>query len=262
MPAVEHKTDTVKYDVATTTSTPETDDGHDMTRMVGGESDVFPVRPVRDVERGKEEDVTGQVRFSAEEFDGDDVRVKRDEEGTLQDVLEQKREQQLARAGSRHAQDEEGKDYTHPTPFIPAAKAAHYVSPEEMIELKRVSRDHRDILTEFGQGAQGEIEKKLFFFQMPNTVPNLTNNNSNNNNDTTTPNTDDKPGQLGTLRVHKSGKITMLLGSVQMEVSQGTLASFLQDVVVVDTVRGQAHLVGQVTRKMVVTPDVEGLLDV
>lgn len=54
----------------------------------------------------------------------------------------------------------------------------------------------------------------------------------------------------------------MLLGSVQMEVSQGTLASFLQDVVVVDAVRGQAHLVGQVTRKMVVTPDVEGLLKV
>lgn len=68
-------------------------------------------------------------------------------------------------------------------------------------------------------------------------------------------------GQIGKLRVHKSGRLTMLLGSVVMEVSQGTLSNFLQDVVVMDPDAQRSHLIGQVTRKMIVTPDVTSLLD-
>ncbi|KAL6940415.1 hypothetical protein ACO0QE_004315 [Hanseniaspora vineae] len=63
-------------------------------------------------------------------------------------------------------------------------------------------------------------------------------------------------GNIGQLRVHKSGKITIKIGKVVMDVSKGSETSFIQDVVAVDTAEEEntvEHL-GQIAGKMVVTP--------
>ena len=63
-------------------------------------------------------------------------------------------------------------------------------------------------------------------------------------------------GTGGKLRLHKSGKLTMTLGNIVMEVNQGTESNFLQDVVVMNEEEKRAYLIGQIARKMVVSPDI------
>ena len=63
-------------------------------------------------------------------------------------------------------------------------------------------------------------------------------------------------GNIGQLRVHKSGRITIKIGKVVMDVAKGSETSFIQDVVAVDTAEDEntvEHL-GQIAGKMVVTP--------
>lgn len=138
----------------------------------------------------------------------------------------------------------------------------NYVSEEELIERKRAVKDHETIAREFNidnsksTEARPEIEQKLFFFQMPVVRPQFeTAGNAKLPSPTVYP-----EGMAGKLRLHKSGKLTMLLGDVVMEVSQGAEAGYLQDVVALNPANQQAHLIGQVSRKMVVSPDVDALL--
>ncbi|ODQ66946.1 hypothetical protein NADFUDRAFT_81592, partial [Nadsonia fulvescens var. elongata DSM 6958] len=95
-----------------------------------------------------------------------------------------------------------------------------------------------------------EIEKKLFLFQFPPILPNfhqlslkvdddemITENEriskqrqQNNINSITSIQKQFPEGMVGKLRLHKSGKLTMNLGSISMDVGQGTECDFLQDV--------------------------------
>lgn len=91
------------------------------------------------------------------------------------------------------------------------------------------------------------------------------------------------PGLVGKLRVHKSGRISMLWGTadaetgegeIEMEVNRGAHCEFLQEVVVMKETspygdddldekgrpRGVAYSLGQVKGKYVVSPDFVGLL--
>lgn len=126
---------------------------------------------------------------------------------------------------------------------------------------------------------QPEIEQKLFFFQMPVLAPKfeapvdadeadeenadmrVVGDSADNAAKQSAAITRYPEGMAGKLRVHKSGKLTMLLGNIVMEVSQGTEAKFLQDVVVMSPEEQKAYLIGQVTRKMIVAPDVDVLLE-
>jgi DNA-directed RNA polymerase III subunit RPC4 len=129
---------------------------------------------------------------------------------------------------------------------------------------------------------QPEIEQKLFFFQMPVLAPKFEapvgeddgaddedvemrvvgdNAAANDAAKQSAAITRFPEGMAGKLRLHKSGKLTMLLGNIVMEVSQGTEAKFLQDVVVMSPEEQKAYLIGQVTRKMIVAPDVDVLLE-
>lgn len=67
-------------------------------------------------------------------------------------------------------------------------------------------------------------------------------------------------GLVGRLRLHRSGKLSMTVGNIVMDVSQGTECSFLQDVVCIDEESKRAFLVGQVSRKLVASPNVDQLV--
>lgn len=62
-------------------------------------------------------------------------------------------------------------------------------------------------------------------------------------------------GRIGTLRRHKSGKLSMIIGDMEMEVSRGNECRFLQDIVVHSEEQNGAYLIGQVGQRIVVTPD-------
>lgn len=64
-------------------------------------------------------------------------------------------------------------------------------------------------------------------------------------------------GPIGSIRVHKSGKLSAKIGSVIMDVSRGTETTFLQDVVAInqDTEAPPfAELLGRVDGRVVITP--------
>ncbi|KAK5779936.1 DNA-directed RNA polymerase III subunit C53 PWA37_001694 [Arxiozyma heterogenica] len=65
-------------------------------------------------------------------------------------------------------------------------------------------------------------------------------------------------GRIGSLRVHKSGKITVRVGEVVMEVSRGAETSFIQDIVALDMDDEEAPTVeylGRVCDRILVTPN-------
>lgn len=162
------------------------------------------------------------------------------------------------------------------------------LAEEEASELRRIARDHRLIAKEFGMQsshnienskdentdpeavmarAAASVENRLYFFQFPALMPDLVGpaaegaatGDGDDLVEVTDPAAVDPSGplpqgQLGKLRLHKSGKLTMVVGNITMEVSQGTDCSFLQDVVVVDSAAKQAHLIGQISKKMVLSP--------
>lgn len=275
-----------------------------MTRSLGIDIDeYFPIRPGRDELSidGRETASDPEIEFSEDDSHsltmGDVGSVIKSEPGTTPAAPAP----QKSRSKSA-------------TPFaLPPSKAHTYVSPEELVELKRVARDHKTIAREFNiqsilggnrspsaaatpipqaganEDAVPEIEQKLFFFQMPVLAPSfepapdfpaheddvdMTLTTSQPSSRSTAP----KPpsgveaeaedpffsqfpaGCAGKLRLHKSGKLTMLLGNIVMEVSQGTEAKFLQDIVAFEPEDQKAHLIGQVTRKMIVAPDIDALL--
>ena len=68
-------------------------------------------------------------------------------------------------------------------------------------------------------------------------------------------------GLAGTLRVHKSGKVTMDWGGTDLEVRYGTEVDFLQDVVMTDEAEQVAWALGQVEKKMVCIPNWQKLYE-
>ncbi|KAK9233773.1 RNA polymerase III RPC4-domain-containing protein [Lipomyces kononenkoae] len=69
------------------------------------------------------------------------------------------------------------------------------------------------------------------------------------------------PGQdglVGQLYIRKSGRVSIEWGGVEMEVAKGADTEFLQDVVVLDHAdEHKATLLGQIARKVVVTPNID-----
>lgn len=61
-------------------------------------------------------------------------------------------------------------------------------------------------------------------------------------------------GNIGSIRVHKSGKLTVKIGNVVMDISRGAESTFLQDVVALDTEGEEVELLGQVDGRAVITP--------
>ncbi|KAG5519997.1 hypothetical protein PMAC_001073 [Pneumocystis sp. 'macacae'] len=69
-------------------------------------------------------------------------------------------------------------------------------------------------------------------------------------------------GCIGQLKIHRSGKTTIVWGGVEMNVSIGSDCKFLQDIVAIDyKINQKAWLMGRIKHKYIVTPDIEQLFE-
>ncbi|XP_055810986.1 uncharacterized protein LOC129880810 isoform X2 [Solanum dulcamara] len=68
-------------------------------------------------------------------------------------------------------------------------------------------------------------------------------------------------GNMGKMLVYKSGAIKLKLGDILYNVSPGVECSFSQDVVAINTAEKQCCQLGELGKRVVVTPDVDFLLD-
>ncbi|CAM0947164.1 unnamed protein product [Alopecurus aequalis] len=72
----------------------------------------------------------------------------------------------------------------------------------------------------------------------------------------------DLPGGLmGKLLVYKSGKVKMRIGDALFDVSPGSNCMFVQEVAAINTTEKHCCTLGEISKRTVVTPDVDYLLD-
>ncbi|KAJ3051155.1 hypothetical protein HK097_007867 [Rhizophlyctis rosea] len=125
---------------------------------------------------------------------------------------------------------------------------------------------------------------ELYFFQFPAVLPQMENPNNN------VMEIDDGPGQasesgangtgvvkadpdaapktstgpegkVGKLVFYKSGKCKLKIGDIYFDIAPGSESNFLQNVASIDTAGGKIHLLGNLTKRFVCTPDIEMLLN-
>ncbi|XP_022922968.1 DNA-directed RNA polymerase III subunit rpc4-like [Cucurbita moschata] len=68
-------------------------------------------------------------------------------------------------------------------------------------------------------------------------------------------------GYMGKLLIYKSGAVKLRLGDTLYDVSSGLDCSFLQHVVAINTDKGQCCDLGEIGKRVVVTPDIGSLLN-
>lgn len=188
------------------------------------QTELFPVRAPRAY--AKDESIAGVSRALSPERDA----VKRTEEETLQDVLE-KKNVHLNKKLDQLVLDEAAED-----------------------QLKFI-QDHKDIVKLISE--IDNTKENYLMLQLPRVLPSFE--------AAATPAAVVKPeedgpkpaleGEVASLRVHKSGKLTMKVGNVVMDVSKGSNATFLQQLVATrGGEEGGSYLLGHVREKLVVTP--------
>jgi hypothetical protein len=67
-------------------------------------------------------------------------------------------------------------------------------------------------------------------------------------------------GTLGTLRIHRSGKVSLKIGDVLFNVTAGMPLNFLQELVAINLSNQKYYLLGEVTHRMIVSADVPSLV--
>lgn len=68
-------------------------------------------------------------------------------------------------------------------------------------------------------------------------------------------------GLMGKLRVYQSGKVKLKLGDSEFDVSPGAKTLFAQEAAAINTKDKHCCILGEITKRAVVTPDVDALLD-
>ncbi|CAN4121213.1 unnamed protein product [Withania somnifera] len=68
-------------------------------------------------------------------------------------------------------------------------------------------------------------------------------------------------GFMGKMLVYKSGAVKLKLGETLYNVSPGMGCSFAQDVVAVNTEEKCCSNIGELTNRVIITPDVDSILD-
>lgn len=68
-------------------------------------------------------------------------------------------------------------------------------------------------------------------------------------------------GFMGKMLVYKSGTVKLKLGETLFNLSPGMDCSFAQDVVAVNTEEKYCSNIGELTKRIIITPDVDSLLD-
>lgn len=122
---------------------------------------------------------------------------------------------------------------------------------------------------EFGL-MQDANEEELFFFQLPEVLPFSKRpssgadqkSNSPVENANTAANLKDLPsGRLGKMMVYRSGKVKMKIGDTLFDVSPGQNCMFAQDAAVISVKEKKCCILQNITRRVVVTPDIDALLE-
>ncbi|XVF11214.1 hypothetical protein REPUB_Repub08aG0006800 [Reevesia pubescens] len=119
-------------------------------------------------------------------------------------------------------------------------------------------------------------KKKMFFFQLPTNLPVLkqlasTKGKEKAENSVSSKNLgalkkgcqlEEFPaGYMGKMLVYKSGAVKLKLGETLYDVSPGSDCAFAQDVAVLNTTEKQCCVVGELGKRVVVTPDISSVLN-
>lgn len=146
----------------------------------------------------------------------------------------------------------------------------HSVTSDEQKELTKIQRDHSSLAHDIHlvPGDRSAVnDSRLYHIQLPAILPEFTGPCTDDSDDVVIVDGPEEEavagppmGRIGKLRLHKSGKITMKIGDVIMNVARGTENSFLQDVVILDEEQRSLYQVGQITKKLVVSVDLDRLI--
>lgn len=122
----------------------------------------------------------------------------------------------------------------------------------QLAEETQTATDYRTMVDEFARlllQDPGTMSREYLLFQLPKQLPEFEFEKEEEGQELPT-------GEVGQLRVHKSGKVTMKIGNVVMDVSRGAQLQFLQDVVLVNRNENEqrVYLMGHATEKMVAVP--------
>ena len=67
-------------------------------------------------------------------------------------------------------------------------------------------------------------------------------------------------GQIGKLRIHKSGKMKLQLGNIIYDVLPGNTQNALEQVTAITEERKQIYNLGEISKRLLCIPDMENLL--
>jgi DNA-directed RNA polymerase III subunit RPC4 len=250
-PTPEYLTNLVKREGGSTRGTSvgpdNSDDENDLTKINMNEeykfskeeTELFPVRAPRS--HTDQEIVDVNNRSVSPDVEGKVVDVKEEEGTELVQVLKEK-DTQLQNKLDQLQLDESAED-----------------------ELK-MSQDHRDIIQTIKD--IDNTKDTFLMFQLPRVLPTFETPNAVKAEEGAAPQLE---GTVASLRMHASGKLTMKIGNVVMDVSKGSNAAFLQQLVAVKNSREPekpkddedmnvdeetkgTYLMGHVREKIVVTP--------
>ncbi|XWS51582.1 hypothetical protein CRYUN_Cryun12cG0189100 [Craigia yunnanensis] len=146
----------------------------------------------------------------------------------------------------------------------------------EFVEAARKEYDENTInpASDLGLLEEGEKEK-MFFFQLPNKLPILKRSASTKGKEKAENSVSSErfgalkkgcqleelpAGYMGKMLVYKSGAVKMKLGETLYDVSPGSDCVFAEDVAALNTTEKQCCVVGELGKRVVVTPDISSVL--
>ncbi|KAB2049962.1 hypothetical protein ES319_A13G212700v1 [Gossypium barbadense] len=143
---------------------------------------------------------------------------------------------------------------------------------EEEFAAQNVAYDENSIEPAVGLGLMEEnLEPMMLFLQLPPTLPIIKAGHegaSSSGSSRTVRSakntcglTELPAGLMGKMLVYKSGAVKLKLGDTIYDVNPGLSCVFAQDVVAVDTAKKQCCVVGEVNKHVVVTPDMDSVLN-
>ncbi|KAB1996367.1 hypothetical protein ERO13_D13G196800v2 [Gossypium hirsutum] len=143
---------------------------------------------------------------------------------------------------------------------------------EEEFAAQNVAYDENSIEPAVGLGLMEEnLEPMMLFLQLPPTLPIIKagHEGASSTGSSRTVRSAKKTcgltelpaGLMGKMLVYKSGAVKLKLGDTIYDVNPGLSCVFAQDVVAVDTAKKQCCVVGEVNKHVIVTPDMDSVLN-
>ncbi|RDY08512.1 DNA-directed RNA polymerase III subunit RPC4, partial [Mucuna pruriens] len=191
--------------------------------------------------------------------------------------------QNSAFGGMREKEYKEPWDYYSNYPVTLPLRRPYSGNPELLDEVEfgvtSVSRTYNENAsnpaTELGL-LEENLEASMFFVNLPPTLPIITQSatargqNVDVNSKPPGGSKDvEKPcklnelpsGFMGKMLVYKSGAIKLKLGHTLYDVSPGMTCTFAQDVVAINTAQKHCCAIGEISKHVVITPDIDAILD-